>query len=162
MPGAQKRLLELEKFTVNTETRFLAYEDFNVALSGKTVMTPPGDGCMDMASTRVAPAHAAPTDLCAPPGYTLGYFNGVWNTHFQATVGMINLMTLRRFSFRDELFNTSCFTIIRLTSWLMSQKRFGSVQRTMMPISAHAGSSSGKTCLDLHPCPMSCKRYILV
>lgn len=42
---ASKKSAEIEKISVNTKTRFQAYDKFNAALSGTTFVRPQGDGC---------------------------------------------------------------------------------------------------------------------
>ncbi|MHB0992717.1 MAG: hypothetical protein ACYC3O_13545 [Burkholderiales bacterium] len=42
----------------------------------------------------VQPAHAVLPTLCAPVGYTLGYFNGMWNTEKNARNGLLALMKI--------------------------------------------------------------------
>lgn len=42
---ASKKNAEIEKLTVNTKTRFLAYEKFSAAISGTSFVLPQGDGC---------------------------------------------------------------------------------------------------------------------
>jgi len=37
----------IRKLTINTKTRFLAYERFNAAMGGHTFSLPEGDGCVD-------------------------------------------------------------------------------------------------------------------
>jgi len=37
----------IRNLTINTKTRFLAYERFNAAMSGHTFSLPEGDGCVD-------------------------------------------------------------------------------------------------------------------
>jgi hypothetical protein len=44
--GTDKRHL-IRKLTINTKTRFLAYEKFNAAMSGKTFKLPQGAGCVN-------------------------------------------------------------------------------------------------------------------
>lgn len=40
-----KRVYEMEKFTVNTKVRYLAYEKYNAAVSGTSTVIPVGGGC---------------------------------------------------------------------------------------------------------------------
>jgi len=44
--GTDKRHL-IRKLTINTKLRFLAFEKFNTAMSGKVFSLPQGSGCMD-------------------------------------------------------------------------------------------------------------------
>ncbi|OFJ48349.1 hypothetical protein BA896_004670 [Janthinobacterium lividum] len=52
----------------------------------------------------LAPAYAAiPANaLCTPKGYTLGFFNGVWNTKFEADNGRDALRNLLTDSYNSE------------------------------------------------------------
>jgi hypothetical protein len=42
---AGKKSADMEKLTINTKTRFQAYDKFNAALSGTTFVLPQGNGC---------------------------------------------------------------------------------------------------------------------
>jgi len=44
---ASEKIDLMEKLTINTKVRFLAYESFNTAMSGKTMKLPQGAGCVN-------------------------------------------------------------------------------------------------------------------
>ncbi len=45
--AASKKSREIEKYTVNTKIRFLAYEKYNSAMNGKSMVLPQGGGCVN-------------------------------------------------------------------------------------------------------------------
>lgn len=46
-PLAHKKSLEIEKLTVNTRNRLIAYQRFAKAIAGTTIALPQGDGCVN-------------------------------------------------------------------------------------------------------------------
>ncbi len=57
--------------------------------------------CLAAASSPIVSV-AADTDLCLATGYTLGYFNGVGNTEFQAKAALAKLESMRGTKFNNE------------------------------------------------------------
>lgn len=56
-----------------------------------------------------ARAQASATDLCAPSGYVLGFFNGVWNTHAQAVAGREMLARVVGPKYKNETIEPELF-----------------------------------------------------